>query len=232
MENPVMLHDNVPREARAPGRLGARVLGFGILALGLTAAAGPAAAVGKWPELPTLRDYAAGHIRGPAGWEAWCSANPDACLRAEARMIALDAATAALLERVFAAVHTRITAREEPPGQDVWRVVEGEGYGDCEDYALTWREELVAAGLPRGALDIAVAETEQGEIHAVLAVHTDLGTLVFDNRQKAPMPWASLPYAWLAIEPVSASLGPWQALPDHHRIGTTPPLTAEGEARR
>jgi predicted transglutaminase-like cysteine proteinase len=128
-------------------------------------------------------------------------------------------------------VRDRITAEVERPGLDAWRVIAGPGFGDCEDYALSWREALVAAGLPRGALDIAVAETEQGEIHAVLAIHTDLGTLIFDNRQSGPKPWTALPYAWLAIEPVSASITPWQALPDHQRIGATPPLTAEGEAR-
>ncbi len=214
------------------GKLRRGVSCAGLLAFALAAAPGPVAAVGKWPETPTLRDFTAGLIRGPAGWEAWCAGHPDACLRDAPAVIALDARTAVLLERVFHAVRDRITAEEEPPGQDLWQVVHGRGFGDCEDYALTWREELVAAGLPRGALDIAVAETEQGEIHAVLAIHTDLGTLVLDNRQEAPRPWASLPYAWLAIEPVTAELAPWQALPDHHRIGTTPPLTAEGEARR
>lgn len=217
-----MLDGKVPRHAFFAG----------VLALGLTASAGPATAVGEWPSMPTLRDFAGGLIRGPAGWEAWCGDNADLCVREAPAVISLDAPTAALLERVFFEVQARIAAAEEPPGQDFWRVVDGHGVGDCEDYALTWREELVAAGLPRGALDIAVAETEQGEIHAVLAVHTDLGTLVLDNRQQAPKPWASLPYAWLAIEPMTAEITPWHALPDHQRIGTTPPLTAEGEARR
>jgi predicted transglutaminase-like cysteine proteinase len=209
-----------------------RVLFAGSVTLGLAASAGPVAAIGTGPETPVLRERASVPIRGPAGWEAWCGANPALCHRTEPALVTLDAPTAALLDQVFLAVHGRITAEEEPPGQDVWRVVTSPGRGDCEDYALTWREELVAAGLPRGALDIAVAETEQGEIHAVLAVHTDRGTLVFDNRQEAPRPWDGLPYAWLAIEPVTASLVPWQALPDHHRIGTTPPLTAENDARR
>ena len=217
-----MLDGKVPRHAFFAGAL----------ALGLAAAAGPAAARGQWGEMPILRDFSGGLIRGPAGWEAWCGANADLCVREAPAVIRLDAPTATLLERVFVRVQARVTAEEEPPGQDVWQVIEGHGFGDCEDYALTWREELVAAGLPRGAMDIAVAETEQGEIHAVLAIHTDLGTLVFDNRQQAPMPWASLPYAWLAIEPMTAEITPWQALPDHQRIGTTPPLTAEGEARR
>ncbi len=94
----------------------------------------------------------------------------------------------------------------------------------------------MAAGLPRGALDIAVAETEQGEIHAVLAIHNR--SRHAGLRQPPPHADALDPPAlcWLAIEPVAADLAPrlanWQALPDRDRIGTTPPLTAEGEARR
>lgn len=206
---------------------------------GLGQLAAPAAAETYWPaalggspQTPLLRDFAGGPIRGPAGWEFWCAGHPEKCRRGAPATVALDARTVAVMDRAFHAVHARITPEEEPPGQDVWRIVEGQGYGDCEDYALTWREELVRAGLPRGALDIAVAETEQGEIHAVLAIHTDRGTVVFDNRHKAPKPWSSLPYAWLALEPIAANLTPWHTLPDHHRIGTTPTVTAEGQIRR
>ena len=201
----------------------------------------PAQAAGYWPaslgnsaSAPLMRELAGGAIRGPAGWEAWCADHADKCGRQTPAVIALTPATAALLDEVFHAVHARITPEQEPPGQDVWRVIEGHGRGDCEDYALTWREELVQAGLPRGALDIAVAETEQGEIHAVLAIHTDQGTVVFDNRHKTPKAWSALPYAWLAIEPLTAPsvlqiATPWQTLPDHHRIGTAPTVTAEGK---
>jgi|GEM_PF-1663521 len=209
------------------------------LAGGLGQTAAPATAetlrladLGRTATAPLVRDLAGGAIRGPAGWEVWCAGHPDECPRDTPAIVTLEPATARLMERVFHDVHARITPEEEPPGRDVWRIVEGPGHGDCEDYALTWREELVRAGLPRAALDIAVAETEQGEIHAVLAIHTDHGTIVFDNRHKTPKPWASLPYAWLALEPTTATLGPWHTLPDHHRIGTTPTVTAEGRARQ
>jgi predicted transglutaminase-like cysteine proteinase len=211
------------------------IVGIGSLGQG----SGPAHGDGYWPAAlggtsttPLMRTFAGGSLRGPAGWEVWCAGEPEACDRDAPAVIALDGATVATLERVFHSVHERIIPEEEPAGQDVWQVVEGHGFGDCEDYALTWREELVRAGLPRGALDIAVAETEQGEIHAVLAIHTDHGTIVFDNRHKTPKLWASLPYAWLALEPITTGLAAWQSLPDHHRIGTTPTVTAEGRAQR
>jgi len=135
---------------------------------------------------------------------------------------------AATIQRVFALVHARITPEVEPPGADRWRVVREPGPGDCEDYALTWRQELIAAGLPRGALDIAVVMTEQDEVHAVLVIQTDQGSLVLDNRHDRPLAWSRLPYAWLALEPTRPEAAGWQALPDIDVIGTTPTVTAEG----
>lgn len=213
-----------------------RWLTIALAILGLGGAASATQLSTSWFELakpaPLLRDFTAGTIRGPAGWEAWCRDAASKCQRTHAAVIGLNDATEAVLARVFATVLARITPVEEPPGEDQWRQIDQPGVGDCDDYVITWREALVAAGLPRGALDVAVAETEQGEIHAVLAVHTSRGTLIFDNRYPTPRSWTSLPYAWLAIEPVTTELAAWQALPDHQRIGNTPPLTAEGEAPR
>lgn len=205
----------------------------GLLGAVLVAAAFAGGAVagvpGSLPPGPSLRDLGGGPVVGPRGWADWCDVNAGLCERGEPSLVVLDAATAAVIERVFHAVRGRITAAEDPPGQDIWRVVEGQGTGDCEDYALTWREALVALGLPRGALDIAVVETERGEIHAVLAVQTDRNTLILDNRHTMPRAWTTLPYRWLAIEP-HAEAAFWAILPDYRRIGAEPPLTAQNDA--
>jgi len=44
----------------------------------------------------------------------------------------------------------------------------GERYGDCNNYALEKRRELIALGWPRAALLLAAAVTETGEGHLVL----------------------------------------------------------------
>lgn len=54
--------------------------------------------------------------------------------------------------------------------------------GDCEDYAVTKRHELIKAGIPAGSLRIAIGTTASGEGHAVLLADTYVGTLVLDNR--------------------------------------------------
>lgn len=211
-------------------RLVSALLALAVAALSATVSAAPAPGLelASLRQAAPLRHLAGAALRGPAGWTAWCDADRAACSRGDARIVSLDRDVAATLARVFAEVHDRITPEVEPEGADVWRIVEQPGPGDCEDYALTWREELARTGLPRGAMDIAVVLTEQQEVHAVLVVHTDKGSIVLDNRHDRPLPWRRLPYAWLALEPGSAQAAGWQALPDYDLIGATPTVTAEG----
>jgi hypothetical protein len=78
-------------------------------------------------------------------------------------------ADSGLLRRVNAEVNQMAY---EPEEADVW----GEG-SDCEDYVLLKLRALMAAGAPRGALRIAVADL-WGVMHAVLIVN---GVYVLDS---------------------------------------------------
>jgi len=61
------------------------------------------------------------------------------------------------------------------------RRVDGRLYGDCEDYALEKRRQLIAAGVPESALSLAVAFTARGESHAVLMISLKSGDWVLGN---------------------------------------------------
>jgi predicted transglutaminase-like cysteine proteinase len=54
-------------------------------------------------------------------------------------------------------------------------------YGDCDDYAITKRAELVRVGLPKGAMQLAFALLVTGESHLVLLINTTEGYKVLDN---------------------------------------------------
>ena len=95
-----------------------------------------------------------------------------------------------LLESVQTRVNGALTPRAEPPGQDLWQL--GAASGDCEDYALAKQAALRAAGLPAGAVRLATARLPHGELHAVLTVETDRGTLVLDNLQRRVVPMNAL----------------------------------------
>ena len=76
-------------------------------------------------------------------------------------------------------------------------LVDGKLYGDCEDYALEKRRQLIAAGVPEAALSLAVAVTARGESHAVLMISLKSGDWVLDNLTPWATPWEDLNYRWI-----------------------------------
>jgi predicted transglutaminase-like cysteine proteinase len=72
--------------------------------------------------------------------------------------------------------------------------------GDCNDYAVTKRHELLASGLSPSALRLAVVRTLAGAGHLVLVVATTKGDIVLDNLSAVIRPWQNTGYRWLKIQ--------------------------------
>jgi predicted transglutaminase-like cysteine proteinase len=72
--------------------------------------------------------------------------------------------------------------------------------GDCNDYAVSKRSELLARGWPTRALLLSEVVTSWGEHHLVLVVRTSAGDLVLDNLTPQIRPWAKAPYQWVRIQ--------------------------------
>lgn len=82
------------------------------------------------------------------------------------------------------------------------------GYGDCEDYALIKRRELINAGWPASVLLLSVVKQANGEGHAVLLVRTDRGDLVLDNQFGTIDLWSATPYKFIKRQS-QANAGQW-----------------------
>lgn len=63
--------------------------------------------------------------------------------------------------------------------------------GDCEDYALAKRQQLIDLGWAPSQLLIAVVEDPSLGAHAVLIARTDRGDLVLDNLTDEILPWTA-----------------------------------------
>jgi predicted transglutaminase-like cysteine proteinase len=84
--------------------------------------------------------------------------------------------------------------------EDYWAIptlVGKDRFGDCEDYALMKRRDLIAAGVAPDALSIAIVKTQSNSMHAVLLVATDRGDFVLDNLDGAIRPWTETSYRWI-----------------------------------
>jgi predicted transglutaminase-like cysteine proteinase len=87
--------------------------------------------------------------------------------------------------------------------------------GDCNDYAVTKRSELLARGWPARALLLSEVVTSWGEHHLVLVVRTSMGDLVLDNMTPQIRPWARAPYQWVRIQ-TPKNPNYWASLGSHN----------------
>lgn len=82
---------------------------------------------------------------------------------------------------------------------DVWTLPTSAG-GDCEDFALLKKQELIARGLPAQSLLIATVLDRNRRGHAVLIARTERGDLVLDNVTGKIRNWARTGYIFLRMQ--------------------------------
>ena len=143
---------------------------------------------------PTLAPFQ--HVRFCLRYPSDCKSNP-----AENDHIDLDAETSELLKRVNHSVNLSIipTVKDYGPNlDDGWTIAPDTG--DCNDYAVTKRHQLLESGLPSKALRLSVVKTASGIGHLVLVVVTTKGDVVMDNLTEVIRPWQSTDYHWLKIQ--------------------------------
>ncbi len=73
-------------------------------------------------------------------------------------------------------------------------------YGDCNDYAVTKRHELLARGWPSRSLLLAEVQLDSGEHHLVLIVRTRDDDLVLDNLNPDVRPISQITYRWIRAQ--------------------------------
>ena len=156
----------------------------------------------------------------PVGHAEFCQHRPDEC-RANPSPVAAVPLTEGLWQQLLT-VNAGINQAVIPvTDQDLYQVAEfwtyPNGYGDCEDYALAKRRELINAGWPASALLMAVVKQANGEGHAVLMVRTDRGDLVLDNQIGSIDLWSDTPYKFIKRQS-QADAGKWVDMVDDREI--------------
>ncbi|MCK1328801.1 MULTISPECIES: transglutaminase-like cysteine peptidase [unclassified Bradyrhizobium] len=72
--------------------------------------------------------------------------------------------------------------------------------GDCNDYAVSKRHELLQRGWPARVLLLSEVVVDSGEHHLVLLVRTRSGDVVLDNLTPQIKPWSRTPYRWVRVQ--------------------------------
>jgi predicted transglutaminase-like cysteine proteinase len=151
----------------------------------------------------------------PPGYIGFCIRFPDQCKTPQTKFepLALTSANWKLISDTNYAVNREIWPEEDQKhyGRGEYWTIPTDGYGDCEDISLTKRKRLMDAGLPEGALRIAVVETPGQETHAVLTVVTDKGDFVLDNMRQDIVTWDKSGYQWIERQDPALPTG-WASL--------------------
>jgi predicted transglutaminase-like cysteine proteinase len=157
-----------------------------------------------------------GKTAQPIGHHEFCRLYPaDCAVRSASRVhVRLDQARWKELTEINQAVNTGIrpaTDQELFGKAEVWDFPDGSG--DCEDFALLKRKQLMAKGWPAAALLITVVRQTNGDGHAVLTVTSNRGDLVLDNLDPHVKLWSETSYRYLKRQSQYDS-GLWVAVED------------------
>lgn len=174
-------------------------IAFAIAVTGTSALAGPgglvrplknAANAAFLPEgKRTLAPFA--HVR-------FCLSSPGECSGGSGPSIVdLTPTKLGLLQSVNRRVNNSIEPYM-PDGLETW-VVNPEK-GNCHDYAVTKRHELIRRGWPAASLRLAVAFTRSGVGHLVVVVRTSEGDLVLDNLTEKIVAWNKSGLRFVSVE--------------------------------
>jgi predicted transglutaminase-like cysteine proteinase len=152
----------------------------------------------------------------PVGAAEFCKSHRDECAP-NVRIVDVETLTQQSWDQLVAVnddVNRRIVPQTD---QDLYNVAEfwsyPDGRGDCEDFALEKRRQLIQAGWDASTLLMTVVRERNGNGHAVLRVRTDRGDLVLDNQDGRVRVWQDTPYEYIKRQS-QTDAGRWVGLAD------------------
>jgi predicted transglutaminase-like cysteine proteinase len=140
----------------------------------------------------------------PMAFVRFCTRYPQDCkvrqTAFQTKPMVLDEARRAELVKVNRDVNRAIRPQENTNGvmAEEWLVSPREG--DCNDYAVTKRHELLARGWPSRSLLLAEVVVASGEHHLILVVRTREEEVVLDNLNWNIRPVSQIHYQWVRAQ--------------------------------
>ena len=148
-------------------------------------------------EAPTL---------APMAHTIFCMQYPRECERPRTRIKFRSSRIKLTPQRMqdLIAINARINSAIKPEHNNAgiagekWLI--GPAVGDCNDYAVTKRHELIALGWPAQSLLLAEVVTNWGEHHLVVVVRSRTSDLVIDNLNANIKSWTKTNYTWVRVQ--------------------------------
>jgi len=160
-----------------------------------------------------------GRTTQPIGHYELCRRVPQECATsAKVQPVEMTRKLWGELIDVNTSVNTLITPRTDLEmwgKEEYWSYPDSEG--DCEDYVLEKRHQLIQRGIPAGNLLITVVRQPNGDGHAVLTVRTSMGDFVLDNLEQRILAWTDTDYSFLKRQS-ERHAGAWVAINDSRAV--------------
>ena len=143
-------------------------------------------------------------VLAPMAFVRFCIRYPQDCkvnrIAIRPAPVTLTKAREAELAKVNRDVNRAIRPQENVNGvmAEEWLVAPREG--DCNDYAVTKRHELLARGWPSRSLLLAEVVVPSGEHHLVLVVRTREDDVVLDSLSWTVRPVSQIHYQWVRAQ--------------------------------
>ncbi|MGY3590759.1 putative transglutaminase-like cysteine proteinase [Bradyrhizobium sp. USDA 4341] len=154
----------------------------------------------------------------PMAYVMFCMRYADECKpKPRARMVFRGGATRLTKQRMADLIEVNASVNRSIAPQRNERGLAGEEWlinparGDCNDYAVSKRHELLARGWPMRNLLLSEVVTSWGEHHLVLVVRAQGGDVVLDNLNAQIRNWSQARYRWVRMQ-TPASPDRWAAL--------------------
>lgn len=166
-------------------------------ALPLLIASLPAAATTRGDSHIRVREP----IAAPDGFAGICARYRWACARSghAARSRKSELHLARAVNHSINSSTRAISDRRQYGSDEVWALPTATG-GDCEDFVLLKKKELVRLGIAPERLLIATVLDRKQSAHAVLVLRTAGGDLVLDNLKNEILPWRQTGYSFLRMQ--------------------------------
>jgi predicted transglutaminase-like cysteine proteinase len=143
-------------------------------------------------------------LLAPMAHARFCLQYPEDCkvrrMAFRGSKIALTPKLWSELVKVNLEVNRRIVPERNNEGVAGEKWLVSPARGDCNDYAVTKRHELLERGWPSRALLLAEVVVPSGEHHLVLVVHTSDGDFLADNLNANIRPWFKARYRWVRMQ--------------------------------
>ena len=133
------------------------------------------------------------HVRFCLLYEGQCDRRPDRRSRTMTLQQQMDE-----ISRINRRVNRAIRPQPDRPGFDSWDI--NVTAGDCEDYALQKRNDLIQLGWPTDRVRLALGRTARGEPHAVLLVRVGDTDYVLDSLHDRVLRWDQTGHVFLMLQ--------------------------------